>query len=127
MAKKIEIVGAKPKRIKIVDQPKQRIDPQDLAEALGADPRGEQAPFNLDLIGLAELGTQLLHRLRSSGGRPALADATECCRVPLNAEDIKKLENMVTQIGLSTGTKPSVGQLVSIIVHRYLVELTSKT
>jgi hypothetical protein len=120
MAKKINIVGAKPRKIEVVDQPKRRIDPADLAAALGAGPSGQQTPGNLDAIALAELGTQLLHRLRSSGGRPALADATINCRVPLSAEDVQTLENMVAHIGASTGAKPSVGQLASVIVRIHL-------
>lgn len=123
MAKKINIVGARPKKVQILNQPKRRIDPAELAAGLGASPCGEQVSGFLDPIALAELGTQLLRRLRSSGGRPALADATELCRVPLSAEDIKRLETMVEQIGGSAGAKPSVGQLVSVIVHRYLAEL----
>src|SRR5262245_54412063 len=120
MAKKIEIVGAKPKKVEIVDQPKRRIEPEDLAAALGANPAGRQTAGNLDLVALAELGTQLLNRLRSSGGRPALTDATEICRVPLSADDIKTLERMVAQIEGSSGAKPSVGQLVSVIVRTHL-------
>src|SRR5437762_1419830 len=103
MDKKINIIGAKPKRIQIVNQPKRRLEPAEIAEGLGASPCGERIPENLDLIGLAELGTQLLTRLRSSGGRPALADATEICRVPLGAEDIKTLEAIVAQIEDSSG------------------------
>ena len=120
MAKKITIVGAKPKKIDVVDQPKRRIAPTEFAAALGANPTGQQAPGNLDPIALAELGSQLLNRLRSSGGRPALADATIHCRVPLSAEDVQTLENMVSHIGASTGAKPSVGQLVSVIVRLHL-------
>jgi len=57
MAKKIEFVGAKPKKIEIVDLPKRRIEPAELAAALGANPTGGQSAGNLDLIALAELGT----------------------------------------------------------------------
>ena len=120
MAERINIVGAKPKRINIVNQPKPRLDPAEIAEGLGAAPCGERISGKLDLIGLAEIGTQLLGRLRSSGGRPALADATEICRVPLSAEDVKALENLVAEIEKSSGMKPSVGQLVSAIVRSHL-------
>jgi hypothetical protein len=120
MAKKINIVGANPKKIEVVDRPKRRIEPEELAAALGANPCGQQISGDLDPIALAELGTQLLDQLRSSGGRPALADATVNCRVPLSAEDIKTLENMVSRIGESTGAKPSIGQLVSVIVRLHL-------
>jgi hypothetical protein len=50
----------------------------------------------------------------------ALADATEICRVPLSAEDVKTLEGMVLQLETSSGAKPSVGQLVSVIVRAHL-------
>jgi len=126
VAKKINIVGAKPKRIEIVNPPRTRLDPAEIAEGLGAVPCGGPTPGNLDLIGLAELGTRLLARLRSSGGRPALADATEMCRVPLSAADVKSLEEMVAQIEGSSGARPSVGQLVSVIVQSHLDALRTR-
>jgi hypothetical protein len=124
MTEKINIVGAKPKRVHIVNKARPRIDPAELAAALGATPCGERLSANADLIDLGELGTRLLARLRSSGGRPALADATEICRVPLSAENLKTLEGMVAQIEQSRGAKPSVGQLVSVIVQTYLETLS---
>jgi hypothetical protein len=120
VAKRINIIGAQAKKINIVNQPKPRLDPAEIAEGLGAAPCGARISAKLDLISLAEIGTQLLGRLRSSGGRPALADATEICRVPLSTEDVKTLENMVAQIEASSGTKASVGQLVSAIVRSHL-------
>ncbi len=120
MAKKIDLVGAKPKKVEVADQPKRRIDPAGLGAALGATPSGPPALGDLDPLVLAELRTQLLNRLRSSGGRPALADATIHCRVPFSAEDMQTLEGMVSHIGASTGAKPSVGQPVSVIVRLHL-------
>jgi hypothetical protein len=120
MAKKIEIVGAKPKKIDIIDKAKRRINAAELATALGANPAVQQTAGDLDLIALAELGTQLLSRLRSSGGRPALADATEICRVPLSAGDLKALEKITEHIAQTTGSKPSPGQVASIVVREYL-------
>jgi hypothetical protein len=120
MGKKINVVGAKPKKIEVMDRPKRRIEAAELAATLGAERCGQSAPGPLDPIALADLGTQLLHRLRSSGGRPALADATETCRVPLSDEDIQTLETMLAQIEEATGTKPSLGQLASVIVRQHL-------
>jgi hypothetical protein len=40
----------------------------------------------------------------------------------LSEADVKTLENMVSEIGTSTGAKPSVGQLVSAIVRMHLNE-----
>jgi hypothetical protein len=125
MAKRIQIVGAKPKRIEVLDQPRRRIDPAELAAALGANPTAGQSAEHLDLITLAELGTQLLDRLRSSGGRPALADATEICRVPLSTDDLTALERINEQIEQATGTKASLGQVASAIVREYLTKTRS--
>jgi len=58
-------------------------------------------------------------RLRSNGGRPALADATKNCGVPLSADDVKILEGMVTQLEAASGAKPSVGQQVRVIVRNH--------
>lgn len=126
MAKKIEIVGAQPKKIEIVDRPKRRIEPADLAAALGANLDGEERVENLDLIALADIGTKLLGRLRSSGGRPALSDASEICRVPLSRGDMTALEKMTSAIGQQTGVRPSPGQLASMIVHQYLTPSDKK-
>src|SRR5262245_46022576 len=120
MAKKVNIVGAQAKRVRVVDKPRRRIEPAELAAALGAGPHGERIGGNLDPIGLAEVGAQLLRRLRSSGGRPALVDASEFCRVPLSARDIQLLESMTVEIEKATGMKPSPGQVVSIILRDYL-------
>jgi hypothetical protein len=120
MAKKVNIADQQSKRVRVVDKPPRRIEPAELAEALGAESGGEHIGANLDLISLAELGTKLQGRLRSSGGRPGLAGATDFCRVPLSTEDVKALEKITAEIEERSGLKPSLGQVVSIIVHDYL-------
>jgi hypothetical protein len=122
MAKKIIDTGKTARRIEATDRPARRIESEEFAAALGAEPVGEAHASNLDPLSLAALGSELIKRLRSSGGRPALADATEICRVPLSAEDVKTLEGMVAQLE-SSGAKPSVGQLVSVIVRAHLQSL----
>ncbi|MBM4071100.1 MAG: hypothetical protein FJ271_19460 [Planctomycetes bacterium] len=123
MAKKIITTGTPARRIETSGKPQRRIEHEEFAAALGAEPMSEAHSPNLDPMSLAALGSELLKRLRSSGGRPALADATEICRVPLSAEDVKTLEGMVAQVGESSGARPSVGQLVSVIVRAHLQSL----
>jgi hypothetical protein len=120
MAKKISVTGKPARRIEVSGKPQRRIEPEEFAAALGAEPIGAAHAPNLDPVSLAALGSELIKRLRSSGGRPALTDATEFCRVPLSAQDIKTLEGMVAQLETSSGAKPSVGQLVSVIVRAHL-------
>ena len=119
MAKKVIDTGKTARRIEATDRPARRIEPAEFAAALGAEPVGEPHSPNLDPLSLAALGSELIKRLRSSGGLPALADATEICRVPLSAEDVKTLERMVAQLE-PRGARPSVGQLVSVIVRAHL-------
>jgi hypothetical protein len=41
----------------------------------------------------------------------------------LAVEDVEALEAIVARIAGSTGTRPSVGQMASVIVRKYLAEL----
>jgi hypothetical protein len=77
MAKKVKIVGAQPKRVCVLDKPGRRIEPAELAAAIGAQPDGEQVGANLDPISLAELGTELLRATRS---RTAKEEITSSAR-----------------------------------------------
>jgi hypothetical protein len=120
MAKKFIETGKPARRIEVTGKPQRRIEPDEFAAALGAEPIGAAHAPNLDPVSLAALGSELIKRLRSSGGRPALSDATEICRVPLSPEDVRTLEGMVAQLETSSGAKPSVGQLVSVIVRAHL-------
>ena len=123
MAKKMIVTGKPARRIEVSGKPQRRIEPDEFAAAVGVEPVGEAHAPNLDPVSLAALGSELIKRLRSSGGRPALADATEICRVPLSAEDLKSLERLVAQLEASSGARPSVGQLVSVIVRAHLQAL----
>ena len=120
MAKKIIDTGKTARRVEATDRAARRIEPEAFAAALGAEPVAEAHVPNLDPLSLAAVGSELLKRLRSTGGRPALIDATEMCRVPLSPTDVTALEKLTRQIEQQTGAKPSVGQFVSVIVHHYL-------
>lgn len=127
MSKRVNIVGAKPKKVHLRDHPQRKIDPAVVAAAAGASLIGRRDARQIDLLGLADVGTELLARLRSTGGRPALHDASVNCRVPLSEDDVECLEAMVRQIGASAGVRPSVGQLASVIVRQHLVALQNKS
>lgn len=122
MAKKVKLIEKEQKRILVSNKPLERIEPVTLAAGIGAVPCGVQVTANVDPISLAELGSALISRLRSSGGRPALEGATEICRVPVSQKDLQRLEEMTCEVAQQTGTRPSPGQLASLIVHKYLTE-----
>lgn len=127
MAKKVNVIGAQPKRIRVLDKPRRRIEPGELASRLGARMVGHYLGSNLDPISIAELATRLMQRLRSSGGRPALSDATEFCRVPLSPDDLRALETLTDQIERDTGARPSPGQVASVILRDYLTSGARKS
>ena len=120
MAKKINFIGKKAERIHNTGPSLPRIEPSEIAAALGAEPCGERHSKNLDPISLLALGNELLKRLRSTGGRPSLEGATEQCKVPLRPEDMAALEEITNTIQQKTDTKPSLGQIASVILRLHL-------
>jgi hypothetical protein len=126
MAKKIHMTGKAGRRIEITGKPQRRIEPEKLAAELGAESVGEPHASGLDPVALAAVGSAVIERLRSTGGRPALADAAEICRVPLSTDDLAALKAITEGIERSTGKKPSVGQVVGVIVREFLTRRPAK-
>jgi hypothetical protein len=126
MAKKINIVGKRAERIQNTGPSLPRIEPSEFAGALGAEPCGEPHFEHLDPISLLALGNELLKRLRSTGGRPSLEGATEQCKVPLRPEDMKALEEIAKAIEQETDSRPSLGQIASVILKLHLELLRNR-
>lgn len=120
MAKKINVVGTAIERIHITGAVLPRVEPAEFAAALGAEPCGERRSKRLDLVSLGDVGTELIKRLRSTGGRPALDGATKRCKVPLSPEDVAALERIIAEIERQTGTRPALGQIASVILRMHL-------
>lgn len=120
MAKKVVVTGVPAARIEISGNRQRRIEAESIVAALGAEEIQLPCVAALDQIGVAALGTELVRRLRSSGGRPALVDATEICRVPMSTSDLRAIERITDEIAAATGTKPSAGQVISVLIHQYL-------
>ena len=123
MTKKINIVGKALERLNITGPALPRMEPDEFAVALGAEPFAEPRTKLLDLISLGELGNTLIKRLRSTGGRPALAGATERCKVPLTPDDVAKLEEIIAVMEAETGKRPALGQIASVILSIHLDSL----
>ncbi len=94
-----------------------RIEPAEFAAAIGAKPGSEISGGTLDPIALSHIGNELIKRLRSTGGRPALEDATQKCKLPLSASDVAALEQIVDSIEKTTGSRPSIGQIASVLIR----------
>ena len=100
-------------------------DPTEVIPEFVADvgvKKGEKVDY---AIVLNEVPTILFEckALRSTGGRPALEDADERCKVPLSAEDVAALEKVLGAIERTSGAKPSLGQIASVILRANLEAL----
>lgn len=127
MSKKIKIVGKQAGRVRDTGKAMRRVEPAKFASALGAEPCSPEASRGIDPISLAAIGNELLKRLRSTGGRPALEDADGICKVPLSAEDIAALELIAESVCEKTGARPSLGQVASVILRVTLDETKGKS
>ncbi len=122
MNKKIKIGGKQAERVHDTGKTMRRVDPAKLLSALRAEPCSPEVARSIDPISLAAIGNELLKRLRSTGGRPALEDADEICKVPLSAQDVAALEKIAESVHEKTGARPSLGQVASVILRVTLDE-----
>jgi len=116
MARTIRVGEPAGKVIRDTSAPPARVAPAAVAAALGADAPAETVAAALAPITLFALRSELLGRLQSSGGRPALEGTSRRAKVPLgDAEwaDLEKLAAVVAEPGFS----PSVGQIASVLLR----------
>ncbi|MGH7171004.1 MAG: hypothetical protein ACRELG_12060 [Gemmataceae bacterium] len=102
-----------------------RIDPARIPEALGAEDSAEALTEALAPVTLLALREELLRRLQSSGGRPALAGTTRRAKIPLRDEEWEKLEELATAMA-SPGFAPSAGQVASVLLTLSLHSVASR-
>lgn len=92
-----------------------RIDANRVREGLGADITAAGLEDTLAPVTLFVLREELLKRLQSSGGRPALAGATRRAKVPLSDKEWLQLEELAAAVS-SSGFAPSAGQVASVLL-----------
>jgi hypothetical protein len=103
-----------------------RVEPARVQEALGADASAERLEEALAPVTLFALREELVKRLQSSGGRPALAGATRRAKIPLNDEEWLQLEELAAAVS-SPGFAPSAGQVASVLLTLSLHSVASQT
>ncbi|HEY7427282.1 MAG TPA: hypothetical protein VH682_23815 [Gemmataceae bacterium] len=96
-----------------------RIDADRIQEALGAEAAAERLKEALAPVTLFALREELVKRLQSSGGRPALAGVTRRAKVPLSDKEWLQLEELAAAIS-SPGFAPSAGQVASVLLTQSL-------
>src|SRR4051794_10022836 len=105
--------------------PLPRIDATQVQKALGADDSADRLADALAPVTLFALREELVSRLQSSGGRPALAGATRRAKIPLSGDEWEKLEELAAAIA-SPGFAPSAGQVASVLLTLSLHSVVSR-
>ncbi len=105
--------------IKNTGKGQRRIDINDVTKALGGEKVGVKVDTKQGPVSLFSLRQFLMNRLRSSGGRPALAGTTkERKKLALFEEDWDKLKLIAEYYKKNEGINVSPAQIASILVHR---------
>ncbi len=102
-----------------------QIDPSKVRQALGAEDSVEGLVEALSPLTLFALREELMRRLQSSGGRPALVGTTRRAKIPLRDEEWQQLEDLASAIA-SPGFAPSAGQVASVLLRLSLDSVVSR-
>lgn len=102
-----------------------RIEPSQVAAALGAEPASERLEDVLGPITLFALRMEVLRRLQSGKEPAALAEATPRDKLPLDEKEWTALESLATAIA-SPGFTPSAGQVARVLLSLSLRAVTSR-
>jgi hypothetical protein len=125
MRKKVRTTETTLPPIRDSGSPLRRIDPAQVQQALGA----EEAPAGLTEalapVTLFGLRKELVNRLQSSGGRPALAGTARRAKIPLSDEEWVQLEGLAAAIA-APGFAPSAGQVASVLLSLSLHSVAAR-
>jgi len=115
MVKKIVATDSGQKRIRDIGPGAPRVDPAVVAEALGAEETGITLGRHGSPVFSFQVRSELLNRLRSSGGRPALEGATRRVKIPVTESQWQQLEDLAASF-TDLGFVPSAGQVASVLL-----------
>jgi hypothetical protein len=124
MLKKITITPSTVARVEVTPSTQPRLDPDQVAAALGAAGPGEPVERGSP-VSLLAVRLELTRRLQSSGGRPALSDATRRSKIPLSDEEWGQLEKVAAALA-APGFTPSPGQVASVLLRWSLTKVTAE-
>jgi hypothetical protein len=99
-----------------------KLDPAEVASALGAKPTGVKTEGAAGPITLFAVRQELFRRLQSTGGRPGLPDADHVMKVPTSEKLRKRFEELAAAIS-EEGFSPSAGQVANVLLSWALDQL----
>jgi hypothetical protein len=115
MAKKIRTTEPTLKVIRDTSVPLSHVSPTTVEAALGAEASDQKLEEALAPITLFALRSELLNRLQSSGGRPALSGTSRRVKIPLGDAEWAELEELAAVVS-GPGFYPSAGQIASVLL-----------
>jgi hypothetical protein len=115
MAKRIVATDSGQKRIRDTGPGARRVDPAVVAEALGGEGLGIALGLEGSPVSSFQVRSELVNRLRSSGGRPALEGATRRVKIPVTESQWRELEELAASF-TDLGFVPSAGQVASVLI-----------
>jgi hypothetical protein len=115
MAKKIVTTDPGRKRIRDLGPAARRIDPAVVAEALGGEETGITLGRETGPVSSFQIRSELMSRLRSNGGRPALEGASRRVKIPVTESQWQELEELAASF-TDLGFVPSAGQVASVLL-----------
>lgn len=102
-----------------------RLDANRVQEELGGEAVPAALTEALAPVTLFAVREELVKRLQSSGGRPALAGTTRRAKVPLSDEEWSQLEELAATLA-APGFAPSAGQVASVLLTLSLHAVASR-
>lgn len=102
-------------RIRDTSKTLPRIDPSKVASALAAEPSDLRWSGSGGPLTAFQVRQELLKRLHSTGGRPALSDTSRRTKIPLSETQWQDLEEIAAEV-TSPGFSPSAGQIASVLL-----------
>jgi hypothetical protein len=115
MTKKIRHIGPTYQRVQHTGPTMPRLEPSEVAAALGAEPTGVTLEESQSPLTLLVVRQEIVRRLQSSGGRPALSGTTRRTKIPLSDAEWAELEKLAKDIA-SPECAPTAGQVASVLL-----------
>lgn len=115
MAERIRMTGPAPKRIRDTSATPPRLSAGVIAAALGAEATASGSRGTSSPITLFAIRVELMGRLQSTGGRPALSGTDLRAKIPLRDAEWKRLEELATAAA-APGLAPTAGQIASVLL-----------
>lgn len=115
MPKTIHLTDPAPRAIRDASAPLPLVAQATVATGLGAEASDLKLEKALAPITLFALRSELLSRLQSQGGRPALSGTSRRAKVPIEDSQWADLEELAALVS-APGCSPSAGQIASVLL-----------